>query len=169
MWRAILPTTMPIWNGYNFVYRSMILLPIIFDGSHSLYKLRTINMEAKLKQQPINLLQKCSLISEHWNPRVVAEMNDYQFKVVKIEGDFVWHEHADTDEAFFVIEGELRIDFRNGSVNLRSGEMFVVPRGVEHKPFAQNEVKMMLIEPKGVFNTGDSETSDITAENDQWI
>jgi mannose-6-phosphate isomerase-like protein (cupin superfamily) len=116
----------------------------------------------------INLLDKIARIEAHWQPRVVAEMNDYQFKVVKIEGDFVWHRHADTDETFIVLEGELRIDFRDGSIELRAGEMAVVPKGVEHKPYAENEVKLLLIEPRGVVNTGDA-TSERTAGNDLWI
>lgn len=118
--------------------------------------------------QAINLQQKLALIDEHWSPRVVAEMNDYQFKVVRIEGDFIWHSHADTDEAFFVLEGQLRIDFRDGHVLLQAGELYVVPRGVEHKPYAAQEVKMMLIEPRGVFNTGE-EGGERTAQNDRWI
>ena len=96
-------------------------------------------------------------------------MNDYQFKIVKIEGDFVWHSHADTDETFIVLEGNLRIDFRDGHVSLSAGEMYVVAKGVEHKPYAEKEVKMLLIEPRGVLNTGDEETSEITAINDVWI
>ncbi|MFG0585693.1 cupin domain-containing protein [Pseudomonas sp. zjy_9] len=118
--------------------------------------------------QAINLQQKLALINEHWSPRVVAEMNDYQFKVVRIEGDFIWHSHADTDEAFFVLEGQLRIDFRDGHVLLQAGELYVVPRGVEHKPYAAQEVKMMLIEPRGVLNTGE-EGGERTAQNDRWI
>lgn len=118
--------------------------------------------------QAINLQQKLALIDEHWSPRVVAEMNDYQFKVVRIEGDFIWHSHADTDEAFFVLEGQLRIDFRDGHVLLQAGELYVVPRGVEHKPYAAQEVKMMLIEPRGVLNTGE-EDGERTAQNDRWI
>lgn len=118
-----------------------------------------------MRYQPINLPEKFSLFDERWQPRVVAEMNDYQFKVVKIQGDFVWHDHKDTDEAFFVIEGKLRIDFRDGSVELGAGEIFVVPKGVEHKPFAEHEVKLMLIEPRGVLNTGDA-GGERTAQND---
>ena len=118
--------------------------------------------------QPINLDAKLALIHDHWKPRVVAEMNDYQFKIVKILGDFVWHDHADTDETFIVLDGVLRIDMRDGAVTVRAGEMFVVPRGVEHKPYAEREVQMMLIEPRGVFNTGALE-SDRRAENDVWI
>lgn len=116
----------------------------------------------------INLLDKISHIDGHWQQRVVAEMNDYQFKVVKIAGDFLWHAHADTDETFIVLDGELRIDFRDGFVLLRAGEMAVVPRGVEHKPFAAQEVKMLLVEPRGVLNTG-GETNERTAPNDLWI
>ena len=122
----------------------------------------------EMNRKPINFEQKFSLFTEHWQPKVVAEMNDYQFKVVRIEGDFIWHDHQDTDETFIVLEGKLRIDFRDGSVELSAGEMFVVPKGVEHKPFADGEVKLLLIEPRGVTNTGD-ETSDRTAQNDVWI
>jgi mannose-6-phosphate isomerase-like protein (cupin superfamily) len=116
----------------------------------------------------INLLDKISLIDGHWQQRVVAEMNDYQFKVVKIAGDFLWHTHSDTDETFIVLEGELRIDFRDGFVLLRAGEMAVVPKGVEHKPYAAAEVKMLLVEPRGVVNTG-GQQNDRTAPNDIWV
>jgi len=121
-----------------------------------------------LSYQAINLRDKLGLFSEQWQPKVIAEMNDYQFKIVKIEGDFIWHEHTDTDETFLVIEGELRIDFRNGDVRIGPGEMFVVPKGVEHKPYAEREVKMMLIEPRGVKNTGET-AGERTAPNDVWI
>jgi mannose-6-phosphate isomerase-like protein (cupin superfamily) len=95
-------------------------------------------------------------------------MNEYQFKIVKLQGDFVWHHHQNTDEAFIVMEGDLRIDFRDGSVRVSAGEMYVVPKGVEHKPYAENEVKLMLIEPRGVANTGE-EGGARTAANDVWI
>ena len=122
----------------------------------------------------IDLASKIALIKDHWQPRVVAEMNDYQFKVVKVEGEFQWHRHADTDETFIVLEGELRIDFRavasgDGSIVLRAGQMAVVPKGVEHKPCAKAEVKLLLIEPRGVANTGDGTRGERTVENDQWI
>jgi mannose-6-phosphate isomerase-like protein (cupin superfamily) len=117
----------------------------------------------------VSLAQKFDLILEQWQPKVVAEMNDYQFKVVRIEGDFVWHSHADTDETFIVIEGTLRIDFRDGAVMLGPGELFVVPKGKEHKPFAAQEVKLLLIEPRGVVNTGDEQASERTAQNDVWL
>jgi mannose-6-phosphate isomerase-like protein (cupin superfamily) len=122
-----------------------------------------------VKYKALNFDEKFELLKEKWSPRVIAEMNDYQFKVVKIEGDFIWHSHKDTDETFIVLDGELKIDFRDGKVNLRSGEMFVVPKGLEHKPYAEKEVKMLLIEPRGVLNTGDEEVSERTAKNDVWI
>ena len=121
-----------------------------------------------MKYQALNFEKKLTLFDEHWAPKVIAEMNDYQFKVVKIKGDFVWHDHEDTDETFIVLEGNLRIDFRDGYVDLSQGEMFVVPKGVEHKPFAENEVKILLIEPRGVLNTG-HEGGERTAQNDVWI
>ncbi|MFZ6773905.1 cupin domain-containing protein [Undibacterium sp. SXout7W] len=124
--------------------------------------------------QTIDLIGKIAQIDGHWQPRVVAEMNDYQFKVVKVEGEFLWHRHADTDETFVVLEGELRIDFRagpsgEGSIMLRAGQMAVVPKGVEHKPCANAEVKLLLIEPRGVVNTGEGVARERTVENDQWI
>jgi mannose-6-phosphate isomerase-like protein (cupin superfamily) len=121
-----------------------------------------------MTRQPINFRQKFALVAERWQPRVVAEMNDYQFKIVKLQGDFIWHDHQDTDETFIVVEGELRIDFRDGAVTVAAGEMFVVPKGVAHKPYAENEVKLLLIEPRGVLNTG-HEGGARTAANDVWI
>jgi mannose-6-phosphate isomerase-like protein (cupin superfamily) len=104
----------------------------------------------------INFGRKLELFEGQWQPKIIAELNDYQFKLVKLQGDFIWHEHKDTDEAFIVLEGRLRIDFRDGAVLVSAGEMFVVPRGVEHKPYAEHEVKMLLVEPRGVPNTGDA-------------
>ncbi|NWA28468.1 cupin domain-containing protein [Pseudomonas gingeri] len=125
-------------------------------------------MTASHTPSPVNLAQKLALFTEHWQPRIVAEMNDYQFKVLKVEGDFVWHSHADTDETFIILEGELRIDFRDSQVHLAAGEMIVVPKGVEHKPYAEREVKILLVEPRGVVNTGE-EGGDLTASNDVWV
>jgi mannose-6-phosphate isomerase-like protein (cupin superfamily) len=119
-------------------------------------------------QRAINFAEKLALFSDQWQARVIAEMNDYQFKLVRIEGDFIWHEHTDTDETFIVLDGQLRIDMREGSVLLSAGEMFVVPKGTEHKPYAEREVKLLLIEPRGVKNTGE-ESNERTAENDLWI
>nr|WP_288498383.1 cupin domain-containing protein [uncultured Pseudomonas sp.] len=127
-----------------------------------------MNPPVSSAKQSINLIRKLDLIAEQWSPRVVAEINDYQFKVVRLQGDFIWHAHAETDEAFLVLDGQLRLDFRDGSVTLGSGELYVVPRGVEHKPYAEDEVKLLLIEPRGVLNTGE-EGGERTAINDLWI
>ena len=120
------------------------------------------------KLEKINLKEKFSKFSELWSPKVVAEMNDYQFKLVKVKGNFDWHSHEKTDETFIVMQGEMSIEFRDRFVDLSEGDMLVVPKGVEHKPYAENECKVMVVEPKGVVNTGDSKSS-LTAENDVWI
>lgn len=116
----------------------------------------------------INFADKLSKFSDHWSPKVIAEMNDYQFKLAKLEGEFVWHNHPDTDEVFIVIEGSMKIELEDGVVELGAGEMYVVPKGVMHKPSAEKECKIMLVEPRGVVNTGQVD-SDLTAENDVWI
>lgn len=116
----------------------------------------------------INFADKYALFHEQWAPKVVAEMNDYQFKIARLEGEFVWHQHSETDETFIVLEGELVIYFRDGEVSVRAGEMYVVKKGIEHKPSAARETKLLLIEPRGVLNTGD-ETNERTAVNDVWI
>jgi mannose-6-phosphate isomerase-like protein (cupin superfamily) len=121
-----------------------------------------------MMRDPVNLKQKFDLFLDKWQPKVFAEMNNIQFKLVRVEGEFVWHQHADTDEAFLVIEGELEIDFPDRTVRLGEGQMFVVPKGVEHRPRAVTEAKIMLVEPRGVVNTGDAE-SDRNAPNDVWI
>lgn len=118
--------------------------------------------------EPINFAAKFALFHAQWQPKIIAALNDYRFKLVRIQGDFVWHDHNDTDEAFIVLDGVLRIDFRDGSVELRAGEMFVVPKGVEHKPYAEKEVRILVVEPSGVVNTGDA-GGDRTAPNDVWI
>ena len=131
---------------------------------------QSIQSEEKIQMayQSINFVQKFGLFQEQWQPKVIAEMNDYQFKIVKLEGDFIWHDHKNTDETFIVLDGTLRIDFRDGAVRISAGEMFVVPKGIEHKPYAEGEVKLLLIEPRGVPNTGDA-GGDRTAELDVWI
>ena len=119
--------------------------------------------------EAISLDEKFSKFSERFQPKVIARMNDYEFKLAKVEGDFVWHSHPETDETFLVLDGELKIDFRDGSVTLRSGDLFVVPKGKEHKPSAASECRIMLIEPAGTVNTGDSAAGERTAQNDVWI
>jgi len=116
----------------------------------------------------INLSEKLSKFSDHWSPKIIAQMNDYHFKLVKFEGDFVWHKHEDTDEVFIVLDGEMTIHFRDGDVLLKEGEMFMVPKGVEHKTSAKSECKAMLVEPAGTVNTGDA-GGELTAGDDVWI
>ncbi|MCJ8299586.1 MAG: cupin domain-containing protein [Pseudomonadales bacterium] len=123
----------------------------------------------RVNYQAVNFEQKLSLFNEQWSPKVIAEINNHQVKIVKIEGDFEWHTHKDSDEAFFVLAGSLRLDFRDGAVQVNAGEMYVVPKGVEHKPYAESEVKILLIVPTGVLNTGDGEISERTAQNNVWI
>ena len=118
--------------------------------------------------EPINLAQRLSKFSKQWAPHVIAELNDYQLKLVKLQGEFVWHEHKDTDELFLVLEGEMEIGFRDRTVTLKAGELFVVPKGVEHITRAASECHALLIEPRGVVNTGDAGGA-LTAENDRWI
>jgi len=116
----------------------------------------------------INLKSKFQKFTDQWSPKVIEEMNDYQFKLVKIENDFTWHKHDDTDETFLVIEGKMGIEFEDQTIELSEGEMIVIPKGKKHKPYADKEAKIMIIEPKGVTNTGDV-TNDFTTENDQWV
>jgi mannose-6-phosphate isomerase-like protein (cupin superfamily) len=121
-----------------------------------------------MNHQSINLQDKLSKFSEHWSPKIIAQMNDYHFKLAKVQGEFVWHDHPETDEVFLVVKGQLEIHLRDGIVTLNEGEMYVVPKGVEHKPVAGNECHILLIEPAGTVNTGDV-VNEKTAANDVWI
>ena len=116
----------------------------------------------------INFKSKFDKFHEQWSPKIIAEMNDYQFKLVKIKNDFIWHQHHDTDEVFIVIEGKISIEFENETIEINEGEMIVVPKDKKHRPFAKKEAKIMLIEPRGVVNTGNIE-NELTAPSDQWI
>jgi mannose-6-phosphate isomerase-like protein (cupin superfamily) len=116
----------------------------------------------------INIANKLSLFDEHWSPRIIAQMNDYHLKLAKIQGEFVWHSHPDTDEVFIVIRGEMHIEFRDFQTKLSEGELCVVPRDVEHRPVAKDECQIMLIEPAGTVNTGDVE-SERTKTEENWI
>ncbi len=122
----------------------------------------------EMHERAINLAEKLTRFSDHWAPRVIAEMNDYQLKLVKIQGEFVWHSHAETDEVFLVLEGEMAIELRDGRVDMKSGDLYVVPKGVEHRPVAIQECSILLIEPRGLVNTGDA-GGELTAPNDQWV
>ena len=116
----------------------------------------------------INFSSKFSKFSDRWSPKVIAETNDYQFKLVKIKDDFIWHKHDDTDEVFIVLDGTIFIEFEDKTIQINEGEMIVVPKGVKHKPYANKEAKIMLVEPSGVVNTGDKEDK-LTALNDEWV
>ena len=109
-----------------------------------------------MTQRVVDLAEKLASFTDHWSPKVVARLNDYEVKVVKILGEFTWHSHTDTDELFLVLDGELTIQLRDRDVTLGPGQLFVVPRGVEHCPIADGEVHAVLIEPTGVVNTGDT-------------
>ena len=121
-----------------------------------------------MRYTPINFCDKLAKFSEHWSPKIIAEMNDYQFKLVKLQGEFVWHDHKHTDEVFIVVSGEMDIEFRDGVARVGAGEMFVVPRGVEHRTRAAHECHALIVEPRGVVNTGDV-SGELTAANDVWI
>jgi mannose-6-phosphate isomerase-like protein (cupin superfamily) len=121
-----------------------------------------------MSYQAINLQGKLSRFSEHWSPKIIAQMNDYHFKLVKVQGEFVWHDHPETDEVFLVVSGKLDIHFRDGVVTLSEGELYVVPKGVEHKPVAEAECHILLVEPAGTVNTG-GVVDEKTAPNDVWI
>ena len=116
----------------------------------------------------VDLRDKLSLFSEHWSPKVVATLNDYEVKVAKVKGEFVWHSHADTDELFVVVDGTLTIQLPDGDVTLSPGQLFVVPRGVEHCPVAAEEASILLIEPAGVVNTGEA-GGELTATHDSSL
>ena len=121
-----------------------------------------------MNYQSINLQDKLTKFSEHWSPKIIAQMNDYHFKVVKVQGEFVWHDHPETDEVFMVLNSKLDIHFREGKVSLEAGEMYVVPKGIEHKPVAESECHILLIEPASTVNTGDA-ASEKTAPSDVWV
>ncbi|MHA2497857.1 MAG: cupin domain-containing protein [Candidatus Hodarchaeales archaeon] len=116
----------------------------------------------------INFREKLAKFSDHFSPKIIAQMNDYDFKLAKFQGDFIWHKHVDTDEVFIVLEGEMALEFRDSKINLRAGEMVVVPKNVDHKPFAQKECKILLVEPTGTVNTGET-GGELTAKTDVWI
>ena len=118
--------------------------------------------------EKIDIRKKFKCFSDHWSPKVIAEMNDYHFKIARVKGEFVWHNHEETDEAFIIIEGRMKIMLKDKTIDLCEGDLFVVPRGIDHKPIADEECKIMLVEPKGVVNTGKIK-NELTAENDIWI
>lgn len=122
-----------------------------------------------MKPSKINFMEKFSRLSdEDYSVRIIAKMNDYEFKIVKFKGEFIWHSHPDTDETFIILDGKMILHFRDKWVELDKGEMIVIPRGVEHKPTSKKGYKALLIEPEGVPNTGDAD-SEITINKIEWI
>lgn len=122
-----------------------------------------------MNPQKINFMEKFSkLEDEDYSVRIIAMMNNYEFKIVKFKGEFVWHNHPDTDETFIILDGKMMLNFRDKKVELNSGEMIVIPKGVEHKPTSAEGYKALLIEPEGVPNTGDVD-SEITIKKVDWI
>jgi mannose-6-phosphate isomerase-like protein (cupin superfamily) len=120
---------------------------------------RHLRDEAHGINDKVDLAEKLATFSEHWSPRTVAQFNACDVMVVKVEGEFVWHKHDDTDDFFLVLKGNLDIELRDRTVSLGPGQMFVVPKGVEHRPIARKEVHLLLIEPTGTPNTGDANTA----------
>ena len=116
----------------------------------------------------VNLRDKLGKFSDHWAPKIVSQFNGYHIKLAKVKGEFTWHDHPETDEFFLVLDGSLDIQFRDGKVKLNAGEMFVVPKSVEHKPHAEKECHILLIEPAGTINTGNT-VNTLTAQDNIWI
>ena len=121
-----------------------------------------------MEYKAINLQNKLEKFSDQWAPRIIAQFNDYHIKLVKVKGEFVWHDHKETDELFIVLKGTLDILFSEGKTTLNAGEMYIVPRGVEHKPVAEQECHILLIEPAGTINTGEVVDA-LTAKEDVWV
>ena len=116
----------------------------------------------------INIPEKLSLFNDHWNPKIVGELNGQHVKLAKFKGEFVWHKHDDEDEMFYVLKGSFKMEFRDKTVELNENEFIIVPKGVEHRPVAEEEVAVMLFEPASTLNTGDTE-GELTQENLEWI
>lgn len=114
--------------------------------------------------EPISIARKLAAFTDHWNPRVIATLNAQEVKLARLQGEFVWHAHEDIDELFLVVEGEFTMEFRDKAVPVRTGEIIVVPRGVEHRPVAQGECAVLIFEPSGVVNTGDAPRSELTRD-----
>jgi mannose-6-phosphate isomerase-like protein (cupin superfamily) len=130
--------------------------------------MRTTHRGVAMDRTPINLREKLALISDHWNPRVVGSLNGQEVKLAKVKGEFIWHHHEREDELFLLLEGILRLEFRDGVVTLRPGEIYIVPRGVEHRPVAEEEVHLLMFEPASTLNTGNVRSS-LTVEKPERI
>ena len=116
----------------------------------------------------VNLTEKFSLVTDQWDPKIIAQLNDYQLKIAKIQGEFIWHSHPETDEVFLVVDGDLTIHLREGHLTLKPGELCVIPKGVEHKPAADQECQILMVEPAGTVNTGDA-GGEMKIDETAWI
>jgi mannose-6-phosphate isomerase-like protein (cupin superfamily) len=112
--------------------------------------------------EKINIAQKLSLFNDHWNPKIIGELNGQHVKLAKFQGEFVWHKHDNEDELFYVLEGEFDMELRDRTINIKKGDMIIIPRGMEHRPVAKNEVQILLFEPATTLNTGDRTDSEMT-------
>ncbi|SKB53731.1 Mannose-6-phosphate isomerase, cupin superfamily [Salegentibacter holothuriorum] len=121
-----------------------------------------------MKSEKVNLKDKFELFKEYWNPKIIGELNGQQVKLAKLKGEFVWHDHKEEDEMFLVIKGSLKIEFRDNTISLNKGEMYIVPKGVEHKPIAEEEAWVLLFEPANTKHTGEVKNK-LSVENQEWI
>ena len=119
--------------------------------------------------QKVNIQEKLGLFSDHWNPRIVGELNGQHVKLAKFQGEFIWHKHDNEDEMFLVLEGNFKMELRDKTIQLNKGDFIIIPKGVEHKPSAQNQVQVMLFEPATTLNTGDHSDSELTKNKLEWI
>ncbi len=117
----------------------------------------------------INITEKLSLFSDHWNPRIVGELNGQHVKLAKFQGEFIWHKHDNEDELFLVLEGSFKMELRDKTIEMNKGDFIIIPKGVEHKPSAEKEVQIMLFEPAATLNTGNNSESELTKKNLEWI
>lgn len=153
----------------NLEYLEFVILLISNSFINQKIVERTERSEVKsLNYSVINFKEKLAKFSDHWSPKIIAKMNNYHFKLVKFQGEFIWHKHTGTDETFVILDGEMAIEFRERKITLKSGEMFVVPKNVEHRPIANKECKILLIEPSGTINTGEIE-DELTTGKEVWI
>jgi mannose-6-phosphate isomerase-like protein (cupin superfamily) len=158
-------------HGKPLTQKYGIMSPEIYEAGLSgppKHEATVADRSHRMEYRPINIAEKFAQFSERWSPKIIAQMNDYHFKLVRFQGEFVWHEHKDTDEVFIVLEGEMTIHFRDGDVTVRKGELFVIPKWVEHKTSAKTECCAMLVEAAGTVNTGDA-GGEKTAPVEVWI
>ena len=158
----------PLKLGGSISSSRLLCLHLNMGNSNWQEKNRNFLICYHLCMKNIDIDQKLSIFTEHWSPKIIASANGQDVKLAKFSGSFDWHSHADADEMFLVIDGEFTMEFREHAVELKSGQMIVVPKGVEHRPVAESECSVMLIEPAGLVNTGDGEKTDRSTSG-EWI